>query len=102
MADDDSNDVSEFQAEGVVPGSDGSVYGVRVQDGVEQPGVLVRAPEGSPVAPGVELVHSEHLDGNTFRLTTLYKPKGPSRVATRRYRTNYDAVFGKSKDTDWN
>ena len=99
---DDPNDTSEFKPYGQVPGIKDAVYGVRVQDGREQPGVLMRAPEGVPVAPGVELVRSERVDASTLKLTTLYKPKGPGQVATPRYRTNYDAVFGKSKDTDWN
>ena len=96
---DDPKDTSEFKLCVPVPGLDGAVSGVRVQDGHESMGMLVPVPEGTPVPPGVELVVSERLDGSTLKLTTVYKAKGPARVATPRYRSNYDAVF-KPKPTD--
>lgn len=102
-ADDPPNVESEFRVHASVPGLNGVVSGVRVQDGQESLGMLVPVPEGTPVPPGVELVVSERLDGSTLKLTTVYQAKGPARVATPRYRSNYDAVF-KPKPTDksWN
>jgi len=96
---------SEFKLCVPVPGLEGAVSGVRVQDGHESLGMLVPVPEGTPVPPGIELVISERVDGSTLKLTTVYKAKGPARVATPRYRSNYDAVFKpKPKPTDksWN
>lgn len=97
MANDD--DTSVFKVEGYAPGAPGVVAGVRVTKHTEEQCVLLPAPEGVPIPPGAELVRRERVDEHTFKLTTLYKPKGPSKVATPRYRSNYDAVFGAKERT---
>lgn len=102
---DDPNNTYKFKLCGLVPGLKGAVAGVCERDGREEYGVLVPAPEGVPFPPDVEVVHSERLDSHTLQITTLYKPKGPSKVATPRYRSNYDAVFkpkAAKADPSWN
>lgn len=95
MADDDK-DTSEFKLYGRV--GDG-MAGIRIQDGVERLGVLVPITEGTPVPPELEIVRSERLNNDTLKLTTMYRPKGPGRVSSPKYRSNYDAIFGTKKAT---
>jgi hypothetical protein len=67
-------------------------------DDVEQL-MMGRCPEGKPIPTEDGVYHLQRAaDGSGHEMQTLVEPrKGPSRVATRAYRSHYDAIFGAGK-----
>jgi hypothetical protein len=69
-------------------------------------GVMATAKEGRPINSGGELVQLTHIDGDRFKVESLYgEPShseecscpGPSKVATEAYRSGWDRIFGNKE-----
>lgn len=94
MADKDERD--EFHLKAQIPGV-GHV-GVRKKGSKSTLGVLLPMKEGMPLEPGSEVVNGSAREGEpgVYDLQTICKieHKGPARVATNQYRSNYDQIFG--------
>ena len=63
-------------------------------------GIMTPAQEGQPMASGA--FHLEHIDGDRYKVEELpmgHVPgaavKGPAKVNSERYKTNWDSIFGK-------
>ncbi len=58
-----------------------------------------RMKEGQPIPPGHDVFHLD-TDGKILSHTRV--GNGPPKVTTRRYRNNYDRIFGSKKDKELN
>lgn len=78
-----------------------TVEGLHVQRADGRCGVISKVHQGEYIPPEAEVVqigHASHSDDDecAVELTTLVPArKGPSRVASRRYRSGWDQTFGK-------
>jgi hypothetical protein len=78
--------------------STGTYEGVRKRTGEEDIGCYLE-----PMRPGVPLQEGEEILSVTpgrpgvLRLQSMYKHKGPARVASPAYRDNWNQIFGRTK-----
>ena len=87
-----------FLIEGV--DSDGTMHGVRRRDGKDTPAMARPIREGRPLLPGSELLEATYRGTNELELNPMgesTKSKGPAKVTSRAYRSNFDKVFGDKK-----
>lgn len=77
-------------------------------DGIDPPYLadLTVIEDGKPIPPDAEVIHFQHDGGvdETMCDVTVLKEgrKGPARASNRKYRSNYDKVFGKSSSRTLN
>lgn len=90
-----------FLIEGI--DSSGTLHGVRRRDGKETPAMAMAIREGRPLMPGSELMEARRRPGTRELelrpmedVTERRSGKGPAKVSSREYRSNFTKVFGKS------
>lgn len=81
-----------FEVDAVTPVG---TLGRRRKDGEETLGVLTPVPEGKPLTGDCISLKPREGEPRVYDVHVLYEgKKGPCRANSRRYRNNYDAVFG--------
>lgn len=53
--------------------------------------------EGAPLEDGDEILSAVPGRPGVLQLESMYKHKGPARVATTAYRSKWDQIFGRTK-----
>lgn len=101
----EDDECDEFHVKAPLPGGEG-VIGIRRQGDKESLSVMVPARPGELLEEGTEIVKSKIRanDPGVYDLKSVYKHKGPARVATPAFRENYDQIFGRKKNSKrvWN
>lgn len=88
-------DIDTLLPTGTCPDDPNSVHVVGMKDGAP---VVVghghRIQEGKPLLPGSDVYYLDPETGRVDSHVTI-PHNGPAQVATKTYRENYDAIFGK-------
>lgn len=93
------------------PHDDGEGYNVlRMRDGSLELGAIRNIREGAPIHGDVVSLTQRKENERLYNVETLVKaPRppeparhGPAQVATDRYRTNWENIFGKTHSSDGN
>ena len=68
------------------------------QHGDTLSGGLARVVEdGEPIWTSEELLALERIEGDVYKASTIYAPKGPSKVTSNAYRNGWDTIFSQTK-----
>jgi hypothetical protein len=93
------------------PHDDGQGYNVlRVRDGSVELGAIRNIREGAPIHGDIVSLSQRKENERLYNVETLVKaPRaleparhGPAQVATEKYRTNWDNIFGKTNSSSGN
>jgi hypothetical protein len=79
-------------------GADGVEHAIAVKDGEPVALMHVRqVHDGQPIAPGSTVHYIEADTGKVVDSIRLAGGSGPAQVATKKYRDNHEAIFGRKK-----